>query len=70
MSCQRDSRESFLIRLWAEPVDDDEIVLRGSIQNVRTGHKAFFDALDFPVQLLRDSAERLSHSHHPNRPIA
>jgi hypothetical protein len=66
MSCQRDTRESYLIRLWTEP-DEDHLVLRGSIQNVQTGHKAFFDAIDLPVQLLRESAERLAHPQHRHR---
>jgi hypothetical protein len=68
MPCQRDCRESYLIRLWTES-DSDNLVIRGSIQNVQTGHKTYFDRLDFPVQLLRESAERLAHPTH-RRPIA
>jgi hypothetical protein len=51
-------RESYLIRLWTED-DEEQPVLRGSIQNVQTGHKTFFDAIDLPVHLLRESARRL-----------
>jgi hypothetical protein len=58
MPCSPPNRESYLIRLWTEH-DDDTPVLRGSIQNVQTGRKTYFDALDLPVQLLRESAERL-----------
>jgi hypothetical protein len=58
MPCKPHDRESFLIRLWAED-DDDHHVLRGFIQNVQTGSKTYFDAIDLPVELLRESAERL-----------
>jgi len=59
MPCHPDWRESFLIRLWAEP-DDDQLILRGCIQNVHTGHKTYFQNLDLPVDLLRESAQRLA----------
>jgi len=59
--CDLPWRESFMIRLWAEP-DDDHLVLRGFIQNVHTGHKTYFDSLDLPVGLLLESADRLAHS--------
>lgn len=59
MPCRPDWRESFVIRLWAEP-DDDSFVLRGFIQNVQTGHKTYFRNLDLPVGLLRESAQRLA----------
>jgi hypothetical protein len=58
MSCDPDERESFLIRLWTEH-DHDNPVLRGSIQDVATGSKTYFDAIDLPVQLLKESARRL-----------
>lgn len=58
MSCQPHDRESYLIRLWTEH-DDDHSVLRGSIQDVQTGLKTYFDAIDLPLQLLRESALRL-----------
>ena len=63
--CEHPWRESFMIRLWAEP-DQDHLVLRGFIQNVQTGHKTYFDTLELAVGLLRESAERLSLS--PSRP--
>jgi hypothetical protein len=59
MSCDPSHRESFLVRFWAEP-DRDQVVLRGSIQNVRTGHLTYFQSLDLPLGLLRESAERLA----------
>lgn len=58
MPCRPHDRESFVIRLWTED-DDEHAVLRGSIQNVRTGSKTYFDAIDLPVELLRESAARL-----------
>ena len=63
MPCLPHDRESFLIRLWTED-DEDDSVLRGSIQNVQTGRKTYFDAIDLPVQLLRESAERLKEDAH------
>ena len=59
MPCHPHERESYLIRLWTEH-DRDQPVLRGSIQNVQTGRKTYFQAIDLPVQLLRESAERLA----------
>ena len=58
MACQPYDRESYVIRLWTEH-DDDHPVLRGSIQDVQTGLKTYFDAIDLPLQLLRESALRL-----------
>jgi hypothetical protein len=58
MSCQPYERESYVIRLWTEH-DDEHPVLRGSIHNVQTGLKTYFDAIDLPLQLLRESALRL-----------
>ncbi len=58
MLCDPLARESFLVRLWAEP-DIDQRIIRGSIQNVQTGHKTYFDSIDLPLGLLRESAERL-----------
>jgi hypothetical protein len=68
MPCHGPQRESYLIRLWTEPNDDHPIV-RGSIQNVQTGHKTFFDAIDLPVRLLRESARRLGDDD-PRAPLA
>ena len=59
MACQSVNRESFLIRIWTEP-GDDEPVLRGLIQNVQTGHKTYFRDMDLPVGLLHESVERLA----------
>jgi hypothetical protein len=59
MCCDPSLRESFLVRFWSEP-DIDQPVLRGSIQNVRTGHLTYFQSLDMPLGLLRESAERLA----------
>ena len=59
MPCDPSHRSSFLVRLWAEP-DRDQRVVRGFIQNVQTGHKTFFHDLELPVDLLRESAARLS----------
>jgi hypothetical protein len=59
MRCDPSLRESFMVRFWAEP-DRDEMVVRGSIRNVRTGHLTYFQSLDLPLGLLRESAERLS----------
>ena len=63
MSCHQDSRQSFLIRLWAEDDRDDDAALRGFIQDVRTGHKTYFNSLDFPVGLLRETARRIGSAH-------
>ena len=38
------------------------LVLRGSIQNVQTGHKTYFDSVDLPSHLIREAAERLAAS--------
>lgn len=51
-------RESFMVRLWAEP-DGDHRHVRGSIQNVQTGATVYFDSPELPAGLLRESAERL-----------
>ena len=59
MPCDPPTRSSFLVRLWTE-ADRDTRVVRGFIQNVQTGHKTFFHDLDLPVDLLRESAARLS----------
>jgi hypothetical protein len=59
LPCDPRKRTSFLVRLWAES-DLDRAVVRGFIQNVQTGHKTFFHDLDLPVDLLRESAARLS----------
>ena len=59
MPCDPPTRSSFLVRLWTED-DRDTCVVRGFIQNVQTGHKTFFHDLDLPVDLLRESAARLS----------
>jgi len=59
MCCDPSARESFLVRLWAEPADDRPVV-RGSIQNVRTGHLTYFQSIDLPLGLLRESAGRLA----------
>ena len=59
MCCDPSSRESFLVRLWAESGDDRPVV-RGSIQNVRTGHLTYFHSIDLPLGLLRESAGRLA----------
>lgn len=64
MRCDPSLRESFLVRFWAEP-DRDQVVLRGSIQNVRTGHLTYFQSLDLPLGLLRESAERLALGDRP-----
>jgi hypothetical protein len=63
MLCDQAHRQSFLVRLWAES-DDRDAVIRGSIQNVQTGHKTFFDSIELPLELLRDSAERLARPGH------
>ena len=60
MACRPDWRQSFLIRLWAEPDEGLEPIVRGFIQDVQTGHKTYFHDLDLPVGLLRESAARLS----------
>jgi hypothetical protein len=54
--------ESFLIRVWTEATgeDDDQLVLRGSIQDVHSGHKTYFTSLELPLALLRASADRLA----------
>jgi hypothetical protein len=67
MPCIATQRESYLIRLWTEE-DADHPVVRGSIQNVQTGHKTFFDAIDLPVQLLRETAQRLGDTE-PRAPL-
>jgi hypothetical protein len=59
MHCDPLARESFLVRLWSEP-DQDQHILRGSIQCVRTGHLTFFDSIDLPIGLLRETAQRIS----------
>jgi hypothetical protein len=64
MSCDPSLRESFLVRFWSEP-DRDQHVVRGSIQNVRTGHLTYFQSLDLPLGLLRESAERLAFDDRP-----
>jgi hypothetical protein len=64
MSCDPATRESFLIRLWAEP-DTGSAQLRGFIQHVQSGHRTYFHSLDLPLRLLRESAGRL---HEPDRP--
>jgi hypothetical protein len=64
MRCDPSHRESFLVCFWAEP-NIDETVVRGSIQNVRTGHLTYFKSLDLPLGLLRESAERLADSDRP-----
>jgi hypothetical protein len=60
MPCQPDWRQSFLVRLWAEPDDARDPAVRGFIQDVATGHKTYFQSLDLPVALLRESAQRLA----------
>lgn len=56
--------ESYLIRVWTEPEDDEaavsEPILRGSIQHVASGHKTYFTSLDLPVALLRATVDRLA----------
>lgn len=64
MCCDPSMRESFLVRFWSEP-DRDERIVRGSIQNVQTGHLTYFQSLDLPLGLLRESAERLALGDHP-----
>jgi hypothetical protein len=64
MHCDPSDRESFLVRFWAEP-DRDERIVRGSIQNVQTGHLTYFQSLDLPLGLLRESAERLAIGERP-----
>ena len=64
--CDHPWRESFMIRLWAEP-DDDHLVLRGFIQNVQTGHKTYFVTLELAVRLLKESADRLEFA--PRAPL-
>lgn len=59
MTCDPSVRSSFLVRLWAEHDRDDRVV-RGFIQNVQTGHRTYFHDLDLPVNLIRESAARLS----------
>lgn len=59
MSNRNGSRESFLIRIWTEP-GDAEPVMRGLIQNVQTGHKTYFQDVNMPIGLLRESVERLA----------
>lgn len=59
MPCNQTHRESYLIRLWTES-DNDQFVLRGWIQNVSTGHKTYFYDLDFPFDMLRESAARIA----------
>jgi hypothetical protein len=58
MHCDPLARESYLVRLWAEP-DRDDLVLRGSIQCVQTGRLTYFEGIDLPLGLLKESAERL-----------
>ncbi len=62
MPCHANWRQSFLIRLWAEPDDPAPAAVRGFIQDVATGHKTYFHSLDLPVALLRESALRLATS--------
>jgi hypothetical protein len=59
MPCDPHDRSSFLVRLWTES-DREQRVVRGFIQNVQTGHRTYFHDLDLPVDLLRESAARLS----------
>ena len=59
MSCDPSLRSSFLVRLWTEHDQHDRVV-RGFIQNVQTGHRTYFHDLDLPVNLIRESAARLS----------
>ena len=51
--------ESYLVRMWAE-TDGDELVLRGAIRNVQTGHVTYFESPELAAALLRESAERLT----------
>jgi len=67
MACRPDWRQSFLIRLWAEPNEAQEPVVRGFIQDVKSGHKTYFHSLELPVGLLRESAARLASSR--RRPV-
>ena len=68
MACRPDWRQSFLIRLWAEPDEAHQTIVRGFIQDVQSGHKTYFHDLDLPVGLLRESAERLSSTRR-RRPV-
>ncbi len=54
--------ESFLIRVWTETTGEanGQPILRGSIQDVHSGHKTYFTSLELPVALLRASADRLA----------
>jgi len=67
MACRPDWRQSFLIRLWAEPDEAHEPTVRGFIQDVQTGHRTYFHSLDLPVGLLRESAQRLASAR--RRPV-
>lgn len=58
MLCDPLTRQSFLVRIWTDPGADPGVV-RGFIQDVRTGRKTYFHDLDLPLGLLRESAARL-----------
>jgi hypothetical protein len=69
MPCQSDWRQSFLIRLWAEPDEARQAAVRGFIQDVATGHRTYFHNLDLPLGLIRESALRLS-AHNQRRVLS
>jgi hypothetical protein len=68
MSCRNTQRESFLIRIWTE-AGDDQPVMRGLIENVQTGHRTYFQDMDLPLELLKDTATRLTEPAEHRAPL-
>lgn len=68
MACKNQQRESFLIRIWTED-GDAEPVMRGLIQNVQTGHKTYFQDMDLPMGLLKETMTRLTEPTDARMPL-
>ena len=37
---------TFIVRMWAEPVNEDQCEWRGQVEHLQTGEKRYFQQLD------------------------
>jgi hypothetical protein len=43
---------TFIVRMWAEPVNEDQCEWRGQVEHLQTGEKRYFQQLDIVLEFV------------------
>jgi len=72
MSLQQRRYVSFFIRIWEEPreMKDEKSEWRGSVENIQTGQKSYFNGLENLIGFIREQCNGLGISWNKRKYIA